>query len=487
MDENEIPEGWSGAVLGDLVRVRRDRVDPQARPELPYIGLEDVDPHSLGQPRTGQAGDMRSASVHFLPGDVLYGRLRPYLNKVVSPDFEGLCSAEFIPLLPAPGILARFLKLRMNCEDFVAFASHLNEGDRPRVDFGQIAGFSVAVPPTIEQRRIVEKFDAVLSRVNASRYRLARVLGILKSFRQALLAAACSGRLTLDWRRGHPDVETANELLKRIAAAGGRGRRSVARAAEEDLDLPDLPESWTWCRVGEVADVRLGGTPSRKEPGFWDGDVPWVSSGEVANCRISATREQITESGLRHSNAKVYPRGSVLIAMIGEGKTRGQSAILDIAACTNQNVAGLVFEHPLIDPEYVWRWALAEYEHNRSGGRGGNQPALNAGKVRDFLLPLPPLDEQREIVRRLDAVLGIVDSIESRVASASARADRLNQAALAKAFRGELVPTEAELARSEGRSYESAGELLERIRMGGCDERPPVTRRRPQGHRHRGA
>src|SRR5262249_40861788 len=112
------------------------------------------------------------------------------------------------------------------------------------------------------------------------------------------------------------------------------------------------------CRVEEVATVNVGGTPSRKIAQYWRGDVPWVSSGEVGNCRITKTVESITPDGLENSNAKIYPKGSVLIAMIGEGKTRGQAAILDIEACTNQNVAGLIFDANSINAEYVWRWAL---------------------------------------------------------------------------------------------------------------------------------
>jgi type I restriction enzyme, S subunit len=218
--------------------------------------------------------------------------------------------------------------------------------------------------------------------------------------------------------------------------------------------------------VGQIASVCLGGTPSRKHPEYWAGGIPWVSSGEVANCRISGTRESISDLGLEESNAKVYPKGSVLIAMIGEGKTRGQSAILDIDACTNQNVAGLVFDAGNIQPEYVWLWALGEYESTRAVGRGGNQPALNGQKVRSLKVPLPPFEEQGEIVRRVEALLKRADATEKRVAAASARAEKLTQAILAKAFRGELVPTEAELARREGRDYEPASVLLERIKAG---------------------
>jgi type I restriction enzyme S subunit len=176
-------------------------------------------------------------------------------------------------------------------------------------------------------------------------------------------------------------------------------------------------------------------------PSYWkDGTIPWISSGEVANCRIASSRENITQEGLDDSNAKLYPVGTVLIAMIGEGKTRGQSAILDIEACTNQNAAGILPDRNVIDPEYLWRWALAQYEVTRAVGRGGNQPALNGQKVRELVVPVPPMDEQRVIVKRVEDLLAVSDSMAERVDRALAALMEVDRATLTKAFRGELMP-----------------------------------------------
>lgn len=345
--------------------------------------------------------------------------------------------------------------------------------------FAEISGrrakeIPLLLAPTAEQRRIVAKVEALLARVNAARGRLAKVPAILKRFRQSVLAAACSGRLTEDWRRHDRTAHGAAALLSFIAAERARlGRRSKP-ADDEGIEIPavELPETWAWCRLRDIAEICLGGTPSRKVPAHWNGEIPWVSSGEVANCRISATAERITQEGLENSNAKLYPKGTVLIAMIGEGKTRGQAALLDIEACTNQNAAGLVFDVDSVNSEYVWYWALAEYEKNRDVGRGGNQPALNGGKVRALPIPLPPLAEQEEIARRLRQLLAFADTIERRIVAATSRADKLTQAILAIAFRGELVPTEAELARVEGRAYEPASELpaMAREQSGGLSQ-----------------
>ena len=297
-------------------------------------------------------------------------------------------------------------------------------------------------------------------RVDACRERLNRVPALLKRFRQSVLAAATSGVLTADWREEHPRAEPGEALLKQIANERQRqGLPSAFREIKpEGIEIPDdeLLVGWAWCRVGQLADVKLGGTPSRAEPAYWRGEVPWVSSGEVANCRIAATGEAITALGLRESNAKLYPVGTVLIAMIGEGKTRGQSAILDVDAATNQNVAGLVFDGGAVDSEYVWLWALGEYERTRSVGRGGNQPALNGAKVRALPVPLPPADEQREIVSRVRRLFAFADRLEASYAAARTHTERITPALLAKAFRGELVPQDP--------NDEPAGVLLERIR-----------------------
>jgi type I restriction enzyme, S subunit len=160
-------------------------------------------------------------------------------------------------------------------------------------------------------------------------------------------------------------------------------------------------------------------------------------------CRISSTRETISPAGLEGSNAKLYPPGTVLIAMIGEGKTRGQSAILDIEAASNQIAAGVIPNRDILDPEYLWQWALEQYEETRASGRGGNQAALNGQKVRELLIPVPPLEEQREIVRRASELLADSETLHSGLAHANHTVEHIAQAILAKAFRGDLITSPA--------------------------------------------
>lgn len=185
-------------------------------------------------------------------------------------------------------------------------------------------------------------------------------------------------------------------------------------------------------------EVYVGATPSRGKQEYWDGSIPWVSSGEVAFCRIRKTKERITEKGLANSSAKLHPQGTVLLGMIGEGKTRGQVAILDIAACNNQNSAAIRVSETGIPSEYVYRYLEGQYEENRLLGSGNNQPALNKARVQRIPLPLPPTNEQQQIVGEVERRLSVIDELEAAVQANLTRVDRLRQAILQRAFCGEL-------------------------------------------------
>jgi len=141
--------------------------------------------------------------------------------------------------------------------------------------------------------------------------------------------------------------------------------------------------------------------------------------------------------------------------MIGEGKTRGQTAILDIESTCNQNVAAVVINHGLVLPEYLYNWFFMQYERNRSFGSGSGPKALNCQRVREIDFNLPPLEEQKEIVRQVDKLFTLADKVEAHYQKAKARVDKLSQSVLAKAFRGELVPQDP--------NDEPAEKLLERI------------------------
>lgn len=186
---SDVPSGKKS--LADIVRPRREKAMPREHPDLCYVGLEHVEPHTTRLLGCVPAKQMRSTANHFLPGDVLYSRLRPYLNKVWRADREGLCSSEFIVMPGNDHIDPDFLRYRLNATDFVSFANQLNAGDRPRVDFDQIATFEIWVPKTVsEQRRIVAEIEKQFTRLESGDAALKRVQANLKRYRAAVLKAA---------------------------------------------------------------------------------------------------------------------------------------------------------------------------------------------------------------------------------------------------------------------------------------------------------
>ena len=367
----------------------------------------------------------------------------------------------------------------------------------------RLAKHLVPLPAIAEQIRIAAQLDKLLARIQTCNDRIDAIPALLKRFRQAVLTAATSGALTEDWRaqretrvaRMEPSAESGNfvrdsgqrsyqvtptpdsaslhpgyvaqskqqltpdaVMAARRCVVGHTEKRSVidflANHHPKRADK-NLPDSWLIAHVGTVGIVSNGSTPSRKENSFWNGDIPWVSSGEVANGVISRTKERITDAGFRNSSVRLLPKGTVLVAMIGEGKTRGQSALLLIDACINQNIAAVVPFAEIVQSEYLWFWFQSQYENTRTKGNGSGPKALNCERVRELEVYLPPLAEQSEIIRRVEALFKLADRIESRYKAARTQAQRLTPLLLAKAFRGELVPQDP--------NDEPASVLLERI------------------------
>ena len=355
----------------------------------------------------------------------------------------------------------------------------------------------LALPPLNEQRRIVAKLEALQTRSRRAREALDAVPPLLEKLRQSILAAAFRGDLTKDWRAKHKDVEPASKLLERIRVErrkkweeaelakmkakgktpnGDEWKKKYKEPVPVDATgLPELPEGWAWMNLGGVFEVCVGATPSRAEASYWGGDVPWVSSGEVAFCRIRTTRESITKQGLCQTSTKLHPPGTVLLGMIGEGKTRGQAAILDVEACNNQNSAAIRVAATGVPPEYVYRYLEYEYERTRNVGSGNNQQALNKARVEAIRIVMAPLEEQRVLHVRLDELLGVADRMARAVTETSELRQQLDRAVLAKALRGELV--------SQDPNDEPAEMMLARVRgaNGGVTNGPRKTKARRRG------
>lgn len=401
------------------------------------------------------------ARVEIKQGDVIFSLVRPYLKNiaVVPSTLDGqVASTAFCCLRPSPDLDTKYLFYQLLQDSFIhAIPTYGNSPPAARDD--EFLGMPIALPTSKrKQEEIAAELDELLSDLDAGVANLKRAQTNLKRYRAAVLKAAVEGRLTEAWRKHNPPSEAGEQLLARLlkqrrakweadqlakfarkTPPKGWQSKYVEPAAPHTTDLPELPEGWCWATLGQCFNVEVGATPSRREATYWGGDIPWVSSGEVQFCRISSTRETITNLGLANSSTKVNPAGSVLLGMIGEGKTRGQAAILDIDAANNQNCAAIWVSQTDIPPEYVYYWLYSQYEATRRGGSGNNQPALNKTLVCQIPLPLGPVEEIRQVVGLLDEVSSTLDHTETETNIQLAKAASLRQSILKAAFSGKLL------------------------------------------------
>ena len=185
--------------------------------------------------------------------------------------------------------------------------------------------------------------------------------------------------------------------------------------------------------IGEVAEVRTGGTPSRENPGYYGGDVPWVKTGEVTGGTIFATHEHLTQVGLESSNCQLFPRGSVIIAMYGQGKTRGQVAKLGIEAATNQACA-VILPNPKINSDFLMTQLGSRYVELRELGRGGNQPNLNLTLIKDFEITVPSIEKQM----CFSGFVSRFNTLRKHLENGLAALNSMSASIQHRAFRGEL-------------------------------------------------
>jgi len=219
-------------------------------------------------------------------------------------------------------------------------------------------------------------------------------------------------------------------------------------------------------KIIEIADVNTGATPKRGNADFWEnGTLPWVTSTVVNNNFVNEPSELITENAIKKTNCKLIPKGSLLVAMYGEGKTRGKCSELNIEAATNQALAAItLFKEYKESKKFLKLFLLKNYEEIRLLSSGGVQPNLNLTIVKNTIIPFPSLKEQHQIVSDIESRLSVCDTVEKDIANSLEKSQALRQSILKKAFEGKLL-NEEEIAKCKAdKDYEPASVLLEKIK-----------------------
>lgn len=345
----------------------------------------------------------------------------------------------------------KFIK---NFLDRFDFNGYVNGTTRLKLTQGKMNKIPISLPPLNEQNRIVAKLDQLLPKVQTSQERLEKIPIILKRFRQSVLEAACSGKLTEDWRKQNTACVPASEIIKTLKTPTPDSHLDIF---ERSSGKP-LPDTWVWSKLGTLGQMKGGGTPSKSNPSYWKGEIPWVSPKDMKRDRIHDSEDHISKAALEASSTSEIPPGSILFVVRGMILNHTfPTAITDSIVTLNQDMKALIpekdemSEYLFLASKYIAPSILFAVKEATHGTRRIESPIL-----KNWAIPIPPIDEQQEIVHRVEALFKVADSIEERYNNAKASVDKLTQSILAKAFRGELVPQDP--------NDEPAEELLKRIR-----------------------
>ncbi|BCB09805.1 restriction endonuclease subunit S [Vreelandella venusta] len=450
MSQRKLPPEWCNAKLGDVVPYGKTQkcVLSDVSDSTWVLELEDVEKESsrILARKTAAERPFKSTKNIFYKGNVLYGKLRPYLNKVVLADEQGVCTTEIIPLDAEPFVLNRYLFYWLKTHDFLSYVNEVSYGvNMPRLGTKDGISAPMILAPLAEQKVIADKLDTLLAQVDNTKARLERIPEILKRFRQSVLAAAVSGRLTEEWR-GTP------------SCSFGKPPLTIGPEKEE------APDSWRWEKLTDLAILESGHTPRKSKPEYWkNGDVPWISLQDIRKAHgkvITKTKFMPNMEGIKNSSARLLPAGTVCFS---RDISVGYTTVMGREMATTQHFVNWICGER-INNIYLMYSFMAAKNHLTISGQGSTVKTIYMPACKQFRLLTPPLEEQTEIVRRVDQLFAHADRIEQQVNQALARVNTLTQSILAKAFRGELTEQwrkdNPELTSGEN----SAEALLERIK-----------------------
>ena len=339
-------------LLGDVAKERKE-VCKGSKAGLPIVGLEHLTPGEIMLSAWSDDGENTFTKI-FRQGDMLFGRRRAYLKKAAVAPFDGICSGDITVIEAIPGrILPELLPFIIQNDDLFDFAVGKSAGSlSPRVKWEHLRHYEFELPDMEKQKELAD----LLWAMDATK----------KSY-QELIAAT-------------------DELVK-------------SQFIEMFGDAKDNPKRLPVKRIREFAECYAGATPSTKVPEYWDnGTIPWMASGEIHLGHVYDTEKKITQQGYDGCSTKMVPPHTVLIALAGQGKTRGTVALTEIELCTNQSLCAIITDQT-VEADYLYHNLRGRYEELRgmcaiAEGRGG----LNLQIVGNVEVVVPSIEQQKEFI-----------------------------------------------------------------------------------------
>ncbi|EHT1097202.1 restriction endonuclease subunit S [Escherichia coli] len=486
MSAEKLPEGWVLSTIGEVCDLNpkhkhTDDLDvgfmPMSNVPTDYLGICSYE--------TRKWKDVKKGFTQFANNDVIFAKITPCFENgkaAVINDFPngyGAGSTEYFVLRSVGNLVNPYWFLALvKTKDFLINGALNMSGSvgHKRVPKEFVEKYKLPIPPLAEQKIIAEKLDTLLAQVDSTKARLEQIPQILKRFRQAVLGAAVSGKLTQNWRENNKTTPI-NKLLNKINEERNEARKNKKIKQNFGKYRPVLPlfqlpaDCWEWVCFEQICEtdnnaLKAGpfGSALKKSDCVKSGHKVYGQE-QVISGQESLETYRITEDKYQQLKSCATKPGDILISLVG---TIGKTLILSNLAETgiiNPRLVKIAL-HSEIQRQYVKLYldGPLAYDFFKGFSHGGTMDILNLGILKELPIPLPSLEEQHEIVRRVEQLFAYADTIEKQVNNALARVNNLTQSILAKAFRGELTAQwraeNPELISGEN----SAAALLEKIK-----------------------
>lgn len=465
--EQQLPEGWKKTTLGEIatyVNGRAFKPIEWSKTGIPIVRIQNLNnPNAEYNYYDGNIEE----KYHIRNGDLLFA-WSASLGAYIWKGKYAFLNQHIFKVLPKENIDKTFIYYLLDKVTNELYAKAHGSG-MVHVTKGKFEATSVNIPPFDTQQAIVNKIESLFDEIDEGIGRLKTAAQQIQQYRQSLLKNAFNGELTKEWRSKHADaLPSENELLAQIQTAreqhhaqqladwqtavsqweqnGKEGKKpskpkASTQAVKFEENFADLPRGWGTIKINQVAEIFTGATPLKSNANYYEnGSIPWVTSGSLNNEFVDSADSFVTDLALKETNLKLLPKHTLLVAMYGEGKTRGKCSELLIEATTNQAIAGIVLNdrYP-ISRKFLKFYMFKNYADIRRQSSGGVQPNLNLGLVGNIIFPLPCLAEQTQIVAILESKLTACDQLADELAKQLKQAELLKQVVLKAAFSGSLL------------------------------------------------
>lgn len=474
----QLPDSWCFAPLSDLVEINPgiDKAQFQDSAEVPFVPMPAVEAETGRIDVSGRRpfAEVKSGFTSFASGDVLFAKITPCMENgkmAVVPDLPsgvGFGSTEFFVLRPTAAVNAKLLYYFVSSAAFRQEAQHHMTGavGQKRVPKRYLESVRFPVPPIKEQSRIVEKIETLFAELDKGEESLRQVQTLLARYRQSVLKAAVTGELTADWRARHAGkLEHGRDLLARILKArreNWQGRGKYKEPVEPDTaNLLELPDGWVWASLSQITWIKGGITVDKKRNPTNPITLPYLRVANVQNGYLDLSHvREITVEAEKAEECLLKP-GDILLNEGGDRDKLGRGWVWsgEIERCIHQNH---VFRARPVLAELSSKFvsfyanAFGQPFFMQKGKQSVNLASISLTAISGLPIPLPPVEEQREIVELLEDKLGEIGQLEKACEHELSRSSALRRSVLRHAFAGKLVPQDL--------NDEPASKLLERIR-----------------------